>query len=448
MQSRLKILLGALCLPVVAFGADREVHLTIYNQDMAVVREVRNVDVGDGNSLSISDVAASIDPTSVKLSLTNGYVVEQNFEYDLVSQERLLERRLGEQVDVLLQEGGVVSGKLLTSSSWGMVLETPKELRLIESGVRQILLPGNSQGLYIKPTLVWKLDGRAKGKQSVELSYTTNNISWTAEYIAVLAPSGGKLDMQGWVDINNNSGASYPDANLKLIAGDIHRVEQNERAYPTAYGAAKMQAMDMAPSPQFEQRDLFEYHLYELQRPSTVGDRERKQISLLTANEIPYKQKFAYNIQPQNKQVEVTIEFKSDKSSGLEIPLPAGRVRIFQSEASGNREFVGEDRIKHTPVDSDVKLKVGNAFDVTAETVQLKYRQITDRVRETDYKVTLKNSKPSDVTVIATQNSYGEWSIRDATIEPTDKSATEKEFTVKVPARGETVFTYTLRQGA
>ncbi len=440
------ILLGLLLtLPVIA--AERSIHLTVYNNDIAVVREVRDVTIDDGNKISISDVAANIDPTSVKLSLSNGYVIEQNFEYDLVSQERLLQRRLGEQVDIVMQEGNVVSGKLLTSSGWGIVLETAKEMRIIQSGIRQILVPGNSEGLYMKPTLIWHIDNRGKSNQSAELSYTTNGISWAAEYIAVLPPSGNKLDLQGWVDINNNSGGSYPNANLKLIAGDVNRVQDMNRMYKARGGMAMEMAVDAAPSPQFEQRNLFEYHLYELQRPSSINDRERKQISLLTAANVPYSQEYRYDIQPGNKQVSVKVLFKSDKPSGLEIPMPAGRVRLFQAETSGNREFIGEDRIDHTPINSDVKLTVGNAFDVTAETIQKKYRQISVGVTETDYQVILKNRKASDVTVIATARSGGEWSIRDATIAPVEKSASEQEFTVRIPAMGEKKFSYTLRQG-
>ncbi|MDK9700883.1 MAG: hypothetical protein OEM52_12115 [bacterium] len=430
-----------LTITALAFAAERTVHLTIYNNDLAVVREVREVTIAS-NQLSIADVAERMDPTSVKLSIPGATVIEQNYEYDLVNQQRLLERRLGERIDVVLEKGELVSGKLLTPGSWGIVLETEKEMRLLQSGIQQILIPGNSQGMYLRPTLVWQLAGDTKGKKSAELSYTTNGISWSAEYIGVLAAKGEQLDFNGWVDINNQSGATYPDANLKLIAGDINRV-QPERMY-RAKGGMAMQTMAMdEAAPQFEERGLFEYHLYELQRPSTVSDRQRKQISLLSAPTVKYEKQLSYQISQGNKKVSVTVKFKNEKASGIEQPLPAGRVRLFQAEVSGNREFVGEDRIDHTGIGNEVKLNVGNAFDVVGETVMEEERRISDRVNEADWKVTLKNSKKEAVTVIASWQSGGE--IREPSITPVKKSAHLHEFTVTIPARGESKLTFTVR---
>ena len=431
-----------LTISALAFAAERTVHLTIYNNDLAVVREVRAVSI-DGSELSIADVAERMDPTSVKLSIPGATVIEQNYEYDLVNQQRLLERRLGERIDVVLEKGEIVSGKLLTPGSWGIVLETEKEMRLLQGGIQQILIPGNSQGMYLRPTLVWQLAGDTKGKKSAELSYTTNGISWSAEYIGVLSAKGDKLDFNGWVDINNQSGATYPDANLKLIAGDVNRVQPNY--YLRAKNELTMiqqQTMD-AGAAQFEERGLFEYHLYELQRPSTVSDRQRKQISLLSAPTVTYEKVLNYPISQGNKKVSVTVKFKNDKASGIEQPLPAGRVRLFQAEASGNREFVGEDRIEHTGIGNEVKLNVGNAFDVTGETVMDDERRISDRVNEADWKVTLKNSKSEAVTVVASWQSGGE--IRDPSVTPVKKSAHLHEFTVTIPARGETKVTFTVR---
>ncbi|MCX7835319.1 MAG: hypothetical protein N2450_04525 [bacterium] len=417
--------------------------LTIYNQNMAVIREIREVLITDSKELIFSDVPEKIDPTSVKLSIPGVEVLEQNYEYDLVNHEKLLQNRLGQTVDLILEQGEIVSGKLLTPAGWGIVLETGTGIRIIKEGVKQIILQGNTEGMFLKPTLIWRLDKKPKEKVLVELTYITNDINWKAEYILSLNSKGKQFDFQGWVDVQNNSGADYHDANIKLIAGSIHRV------YPSPYPAFTDRAellVGKAPSSQFEQRELYEYHLYELQRKTTLSDRQNKQISLMSVIQVPYTQEYHYSAFQGNKKVQSKIIFKNDKEHKLNLPLPAGRVRIFQEEPNGNREFIGEDVIEHTPTSSEVTLTVGDAFDLVGETVQLEYRNVTNKISETDYKVNLRNSKKEDVVLIVIINGYGDWNIVKSSEEVTDISAQEKRIIVKIASNSKKTITYTIRQ--
>lgn len=433
----------SLCFSCALLAFARDTYLTIYNDNLAVVREIREVQINENRELVFSDVAGLIDPTSVKLSIPGVEVLEQNYEYDLINNEKLLQNRLGQNVEFILEKGDIVSGKLLTASSWGTVIETSNGLRIIQSGIQQVLLSGTTEGMFLKPTLIWLLDKQPKGKVSAELTYITNGVNWKAEYVLVLRNKTPKLDLQGWVDIQNNSGADYPNSTIKLIAGTIHRIQQPP--YVGYLDRAQIM-MEKTAGSQFEERQMYEYHLYELQRKTTLSDKQNKQISLLTVNQIPYTQEYHYLAVLENKRVQTKILFKNNKESGLNIPLPAGRMRIFQEEASGNREFVGEDAISHTPTNAEIALTVGDAFDIVGETVQLNYKNITNRITETDYRVELRNSKKQDVLIKVIIKGYGEWSIVRSSDDVENISAQEKQIKVNVGANAKKIITYTIRQ--
>jgi len=428
-------------------GANRQLFVTVYNQDIALVREERSVSLAAGRgTLRYADVAAQIDPTSVHLVPVSGgdfRILEQNFQYDLVSGDRLLERSLEGTVRVVGKDGGVTEGKLLSFDGGSLVLETRDGIKVINRNETRELsvtqLPG---GLISRPTLAWLVDASGGGSRRTRLSYLTSGMSWHAEYVAVVNPEDSGLSLAGWVSVENHSGATYPESKLKLVAGDVQLVRQVFAK--AAMGGIREQAMEAAP--QFNERQFFEYHLYDLQRPTTIADRESKQISLFEPADVKnVEKKYTFDAERQGPKVNVTLEFKNAQASGLGMPLPAGMVRVYKQDKDGSQEFVGEDRIDHTPQDERVRLALGKAFDVVAERKQTNFRRISDRVVETAYEISVRNRKKERVTVVVIEHPTGDWEVTQKSSEFTKKDSQTIEFPVTVEPGGEVKLTYTVR---
>lgn len=425
----------------------RDLAVTVYNQDLGVVREQRTVDVTAGRStLRISDVAARIDPTSVHLEgdLT---VIEQNYAFDLASAERILERYLGEEIDVLADEGRSYRGRLLSFDAGSLVLGGVgggEEVTLVgREGVQDIRCPSLPEGLITKPTLIWTVDGARGGRAEVELSYMTAGMSWHAEYVAVVAPDDDQMDLSAWVSIENRSGASYPDARLKLVAGEVHRAPT---PMPRDFdGRGKAVALEAAAAPQFVERGLFEYHIYILERTSTISDREIKQISLFAPATTPVKKIFEFDGAYGGDDVKVTLEAENKEAVGLGMPLPAGKVRAFKADRDGRLEFVGEDRIEHTPRGEKVKIRMGNAFDVKGERAVVDHKRIADRIYEETVEVKLRNRKDEPIEVLVVEHPRGSWEMLTTTHPFEKKEAFKIEFTIQVAPDEEAVIRYTVR---
>jgi len=412
----------------------------------AVIREQREIDLNVGtNTVKFADVAAFIDPTTVSfISLTDPSgtsVLEQDYHFDLVSNQKLLERYLGQDITVDQELGtGVqsVSGKLL-SAAGGLILQdqTGKVTSIKNySGIHFPELPG---GLITKPTLIWTVDTDKSGKQTVETSYQTEGLTWWADYNALYSENkegnGGYLDLGAWVSIVNKSGASFDDAKLKLIAGDVHHVEPPQARL--AVDAAKAFISDETKAG-FAEKAFFEFHLYTLGRATTIPDNSTKQIELFpTVTRVPVEKQFVYygaalpyygslmknrdlGIE-SNKKVDVYLKFKNNKAAGLGIPLPAGRLRVSkQDEADGSIEFIGEDIIDHTPKDEDVLIKMGEAFDIVGERRQVDFHVDDARhTMEETIEITLSNHKDNDEVVIVKENMFRgpDWEI----INPSNK---------------------------
>ncbi len=431
---------------VVTGALAQDVSLTVYNQNLGLVKEIREVQVDKGAfKLEAADVAAQIDPTSVHLNIEGVAILDQDFEYDLVSRERLLERYLEQEIEVFTEQGELFEGKLLSASGSQLILQakngnvqivSPDAIRDIRFGE----LPG---GLRTRPTLVWSLIGEKAGKQQAELSYLTHGMNWHAEYVAVVEEDSDNLELSSWVSIENRSGATYENAKLKLMAGDV-RIAPEFVMDGGRYRAMEAKAQ-MAP-PAFEEKAFFEYHLYTLQRLTTLKDRQTKQIALFDPATVLAKREYIYDGQRNPKKVNVRLVFKNDKKAGLGIPLPAGKVRVYQEDSDGSLEFVGEDRIAHTPKEEEVKLTVGSAFDIAAERAMTETKRLADRIREEAYRIKLRNHKDEDVEVTVVEHIWGDWDMLETTHDYEKKDASTIEFKVSVQKGKETVIEYRVRR--
>ena len=441
--------------------------IAVYNQGVALVKETRDLELGQGvQSVTITDVAGQLDPTSVHFrSLTDPegtVVLEQNFEYDLVGPERLLSKYVDQQIQVITQDGTTYQGTLLSGTQDLILQDAGGRVVVVRrDNVRDFSFPSLPEGLITRPSLVWLVDSAAGGAQDVEIAYLTNGISWQANYVVLLAQDGAALDLNGWVTLNNRSGATYTDAHLKLIAGDINRAVQD-----TARGMVKeAYAMPAATAaPQVEERGFFEYHLYEVQRPVTIKDNQQKQIEFVKAIAVPAEKFFVYDgargwyfygglvtdqgygADTGNTTVQTMLSFKTDEE-GVDAQLPRGVVRVYQEDVDGSPLLVGEDNINHTPKGEEVQLYVGDAFDIVGERVQTDFRRPGDRSLEESYRITLRNHKEEAVEVRVTEPMFrwSEWEIIQETAEHTKLDAQQVEWRVQIPADGETTIEYTVR---
>jgi hypothetical protein len=436
--------LPVLFLAAAVLAQNPQVRVTVYNNNLALVHETRQVDLPKPTGVfSFRDVAALIDPTSVHFKSVSSpaavRVLEQNFEYDLVSAEKILQRYIDQNVRLVTKQGSPVEGKLLNAAGNVVVQAADNSIRILNnSEIVSTDLPKLPEGLITRPTLVWQVQNNGAANQMVEVSYLTGGMSWHAEYVGVLDANDQNMELTAWVSIDNNSGATYKDAKLLLIAGDVHRAEPPERIMRKT-----MQMESMAAAPDFEEKEFFEYHLYSLVRPSTLKDHQQKQIELFPAAKTAVVKEYTYDGARNQKNVNVTITFKNKKDAGLGMPLPAGKVRLYKPEGEA-QVLVGEDNIDHTPRDEEVRLNVGNAFDIVGERTQLSFRQAGDRANEEKVKITLRNHKDVAITVIVVEHFGGDWTIRESTLQHKKKDGRTAEWRVPVAANGEASVEYTV----
>lgn len=427
-----------------------DVAVTVYNNNRALVKETREVTLKkDVQSIEFDDVAAQIDATSVLPKFINNAgkvkVLEQNFDFDLVSTDKLLTKYIGKNIEIDRtgeDKRAKVSGKLL-SVYGGLVVQTDKKIILNPLG--EVSLGKMPEGLRLKPTLTWLVDSEVEGAEKMEVSYQTYGMSWNADYVLVTDEKDTKADITGWVTVNNYSGATFKDAKLKLVAGDVNMVQP-----VAAYGFQEEAMMDVMmvkddKAPSFQERSLFEYHIYELQRRSTLKDNEIKQIEFTTAVNVPIKKVFTYNGAQNGTKVTINLEFKNSKENNLGIPLPKGRVRVSKYDGD-SMEFIGEDNIDHTAKDAKLSIYTGNAFDVTGERNQTNYKSASKSAEES-YKITIKNSKDSavDVNIVEPMYRWNEWKITESSAKFSKKDSRTAECLINVPANSEKTITYTVK---
>lgn len=399
----------------------KEVSVTVYNSNIGLVKDIRQIHLDKGlTDLKFTEVAAQIMPQTVHIkSLTdhsNLEVLEQNYEYDLLTPQKLMDKFVGQEIKVL-KDGVEVPITILSTHS-GLVYRMGDRIFTDHPG--KLIFPGLPENLISKPTLVWRLENNLDRPQTLEATYLTQGINWKADYVMVLDKEDRGMDLTGWVTLNNQSGTTYRNAKLKLVAGDINRVLDE---YGGREGVLRLAAMEAkAAAPAFTEQAFFEYHLYSLQRPTTIKDNQTKQVSLLNANQVPVTKRFLYygadhyyrtqyGVPVSNQKIGVYIEMANKKGNRLGMPLPKGTVRVYKTDSDGSLQFVGEDRIDHTPKDETVKIKMGEAFDVVAERKQTDWRKVGDSTYEVAFVVSIRNHKDSPVTVSVIEPIPGDWTI-------------------------------------
>ncbi|MBS1789462.1 MAG: DUF4139 domain-containing protein [Acidobacteria bacterium] len=443
----------------------KSVAITVYNSNLGLVKDTRTLKLPRGTSqLRFMDVAQLINATTVHIkSLTapdSLSVVEQSYEYDLLNPQKLLDKYVGQELTLVLKTIENNTEKLtptratLLSNNSGQVWQIGGQIVINPTNVAEIRFDRLPQDLIAKPTLVWTLNNTGADTHTIEASYLTQGLNWRSDYVVVVNQNDTRADLNGWVTLTNNSGTAYRNAELKLVAGDVNRVRDEVAV------AKSMRAMDAvagAAAPQFQEQAFFEYHLYALQRKTTIKNNETKQISLLSAADFGIKKELVVNGQPYyfqgynnpgepiKEKVGVYVSFKNGKENGLGQPLPAGIVRVYKADSAGSQQFVGEDRIDHTPKDEAVRIKLGDAFDVVAERKQTDYKNIARRVFEYAYEIRIRNHKEEAVTVIVNEPIGGDWEIINSSFPAEKTAAFAARFNVPVAKDGEAVLSYRVR---
>jgi hypothetical protein len=440
-----------------------ELAITVYNSDVALVRDVRQLQLPRGTgSLRFMDIAATVNPATVHFrSLTEPSrvsVLEQNYEYDLLEPDKLLRKYVGRDVTLVRtrQEGGStrqeeVTARLLsynTAPVWRIGNE-------IVTGMHadHIRFPELPESLFSRPTLIWTVENDGATRHRVEASYLAGKLAWNADYVLTVARDDKTAGVDGWVTLTNNSGTAFRNATLQLVAGDLNRVRQ---------ALGKMVANEMADgrrpaAAQMAQESFSDYHLYTLGRKTTINNSQTKQVSMLNGTNVPVQKRYVVEGQqfyyhnarhpgaPIKDVVQVFYQFRNEARGGMGMPMPAGTVRVYQEDSKGAVQFVGEDRINHTPKDETLNLKIGNAFDVVCERNQVDFEKIAGNVYEFEYAITLRNHKSVPVTVEVNEPIGGTWRMVRSSHEHTKTAAWAAQFNVPVAADGEAVLKYRVR---
>ncbi|MEE9330747.1 MAG: DUF4139 domain-containing protein [Methylophilaceae bacterium] len=434
------------------------VAVTIYNGNLALVKDTRKISLKRGfNAVAMRDVSAQMRPETAILRSINApgslSLFEQNFDFDLLTPTKMLEKYVGKVVTIIKTNpatGAETSEKAtVLSANNGVVLKIGNR---IETGMPgRIVYDDVPANLRDRPTLITQLNNKGTQNQTVELSYLTGGLGWKADYVAELNDKENRLDLSGWVTLTNTSGASYKEAKLQLVAGDVNRVQRHRsRAKSRNMRSDMMKAEADAP---MSQEGLLEFHLYSLQRPTTIKENQTKQVALLSASSIPTTKELVlhgaqhyyrsqYDQIRTKMKVGVYIQFVNKKASKLGMPLPKGIMRVYKKDSLGNAQFVGEDSIDHTPKNEIVRLKLGNAFDVTADKKQTDFKKVSNREFKTSFEITLKNAKKVPVTVTVQEPIGGDWRILSESARHKKINSHMAQWKIKIPAEGKTKLTY------
>ncbi len=437
--------------------------VTVYNSDIALIRDARNLRLARGTSdLRFMDIAATVNPATVHFRSVSEpasvSVLEQNYEYDLLEPDKLLRKYVGRDVTLVrVREDAGSTGEeevkaRLLSYNTAPVWQIGKE---IVTGLHadHIRFPELPDTLYSRPTLIWTLQNTGADRHRVEASYLAGKLGWSADYVLRVARDDKSGDLDGWVTVTNGSGTSFRNAKLQLVAGDLNRVRQEmgkmmmDEARMTRNAAAAPMA----------QESFSDYHLYTLARKTTINNSQTKQVSMLEGTAIPVHKRYVVDGQafyyrnaqhpgaPLKDVVQVYYQFKNEQPHGLGVPMPAGVVRVYQDDSKGGLQFVGEDRIDHTPKDETLNVKIGNAFDVVAERRQIDFEKIAANVYEVEYEVTVRNHKTGAIGVEVNEPIGGTWRILRSSHEWTKTDAWAAQFKLSVAADAAAALKYRVR---
>ncbi|HET6160746.1 MAG TPA: DUF4139 domain-containing protein [Dongiaceae bacterium] len=443
-------------------GADKQtaIAVTIYNNDLALVRDSRNVTLAEGdNDLAFIEVSAGIRPETALLTGrgTPLDIVEQNFDFDLLTPQKLLEKSVGQTIRVVRTnpETGADTTEdatVLSVAEGQVVLKIGDRIEVTPPG--RLVYSAVPANLRDRPTLVVKLASKQAGEVPVDLSYLTHGLSWSADYVAELASDEKTINLNGWVTLTNMSGIAYRDAKLQLVAGEVNQY-QPRPPMPMVMGMAEDAA---APRQKMQEAAAFEYHLYSLDRPTTLKENQTKQVALLAADAVPVEKQYVLaNVaqlgsnyaarigETQRVNAEIRMKIKNEEASHLGIPLPSGVVRVYKADGDGEAIFVGEDHIDHTPKNEQLDLMLGRAFDVTARGKQVNYERISDNVYENSYEIEVKNAKKEPVTVTVREFVPGDWKMLEESVKHEKVDSSTAEWQVQVPAEGSAKLSYKVR---
>ena len=445
---------------LVSTSADQvAVAVTIYNRDLALIRDTREVRLAPGRQLlAFREVSARMQPQTALLTAPGLQVLEQDFEYDLLSSESLLEKYVGREVMLVKTHPTTGEERLekavVLSVDGGVVLRVGDH---IESGVPgRLVYPDVPKDLHDRPTLTMLVDNQGTRSQQLVLSYLTGGLSWQADYVAELSADDTSIDLSGWVSLKNESGVSYRDAELKLVAGDVHRV--SSQGQERRKGGRLVVAEDFLPAAAMAEESMFEYQLYSLARPITIRHKQSKQVALMHAAAVQVRKEFVLQGREhyyrsrvgtvgRKMKVGVFVELKNSRQAGLGQPIPAGVVRVYKKDGSGRLQFVGEDRIGHSPENDTIRLRLGNAFEVTAERRQLDFKKLAgfsryNYVFESAFEIELKNGKEEAVQVRVAEPVPGDWQIIEESAAHQKETSGIAVWQLQVAPKSSTILTY------
>lgn len=435
----------------------KSLSITIYNGGMGLVRETRRVDIPKGRfTLRYEDVASSILPQTVRVKPVSKKgefkVFEQNYEYDLISNQRLLEKYVGKEVQLVSTnpktgEETVTKAVLIANNS-GPVFKIGKKISLGHPG--RVIVDSIPNNLYSKPTLIWELASKSKAKTEMDVSYQTTGVNWSADYIFNLDQSEKSIDIQSWVTLGNSSGVSFRNAKLQLVAGKIQLISNRNRP-PEMITRSRSMKLE-SDSPQFNQENLSEYYLYTLDEPTDIRNQQTKQVQLFAQDRVKVEKRYVFDNIPMNSgsgkqftNATVRYDVLNSKKNRLGRPLPAGTVRVFKADSQGRVQLLGEDSMDHTPNDEWVRITTGSAFDVVANGKQTDYQKFkVMNGYKASYEVSLRNRKKESITVRVYANVYGEWKVSNSSHDFEKESQRKIYFDIKLPAGKEEILRYTI----
>jgi hypothetical protein len=467
------MLVNVFCALAIAQAAPSQSEVTVYNQGFALVKESRVFNLKEGRQVvSVEDVASMIETNSVGIRSTSDAgsfeVLEQNYQFDLINPAAILNKAVGKKIKLLrvLPNGQkeTVVGTLLSSPTAivsdqqgnlrntynGMVLRTD-DGRILLNPSGEVEVPSIPEGMISRPTLLWDLVSAKAGANTVELSYITRGMTWNADYVLTL-DGIGTADLRGWVTMTNNSGTTYEDAKLKLLAGDVQRVASAPRGGRGGGGYGGAGAAG------FQEESLFEYHLYTLQRPATLKDKEIKQLSLLEGNGVRYEKKLIVDsmrsygmyypgegeVGTGNLKPQVRVEFINSKENNLGMPMPKGNVKVYQRDKSGSVQMLGEDQIDHTPKDERISLVVGRSFDVVAERKRTNFQRLGPNACREVFEIEVRNRKETSETVLVWERHWGDWKVTEKNMDFKKLDSQTMEFTLDLKAGESQKIVYTV----
>lgn len=425
------------------------ISLTVYQENLALVKDSRIMNLAPGiQEIEFTDIPRLIDPTSVNLRCVSAReecrLLEQNYRYDLKDIDTLLQRAIGEELEITTKDGFTCKGQLIHLDRGNILLRERKKegaINLLSRGnIQTVRFPRLPEDFIIQPTLFWKLENHVLPGRVFEISYLTEGLKWSCDYTALLKTEN-IVDLDGWITLENSSGLSYEKAALRLIAGDIHRAKP-EPVYRVAKALAAA-----APESRFAVKPLFEYYLYTLPEPVDIIDQQTKQINFIRARNLSTKRIYSYDGQKDDKKIRVNLELENTKEVGLGKPLPGGKIRLYKREEAGELQFIGEDRISHTAKNEKVRVWLGSTFDILGERVKTAHNKVSRTVYEESYKITLRNHKKEKVEIVVTEHfkPYQEWEIIKTTYDYYKKDAHTIEFLVSALPEVEVVINYTVR---